>query len=190
MRLAAPLTAALLAAALPATAALTQYGATLTGARENPPNLSTATGSILVTVDDVADTMLVQTSFAGLVGGSASASHIHCCVAAPNNVGVAVGMPGFPASTSASYDHLFDMTDTAVYSAAFVTNFGGGTALGAFDALVANMNSGTAYFNIHNATYPGGEIRGFLTPVPEPQTYALMLAGLAGIALAARRRSA
>jgi hypothetical protein len=40
--------------------------------------------------------------------------------------------------------------------------------------LMANLASGNAYFNIHSTTFGGGEIRAFVTAVPEPQTYALM----------------
>jgi len=57
------------------------------------------------------------------------------------------------------------------------------------DALLA----GNAYFNIHTSYDPAGEIRGQMiavTPVPEPETYALMLAGLGLVGWAARRRRA
>jgi len=175
------------AAALPA-AAVTVYQATLAGPTENPPNASPATGLFTVTVDEVAMTFAVDTSFDGLIGGPAAAAHIHCCVAPPENTGVAVGMPGFPAVTSGIYSQLFNGADASIYSGSFVTNFGGGTAEGAFAALVDGMNAGTAYFNIHNATFPGGEIRGFLHAIPEPETYALMLLGLAAVGLAAKRR--
>ena len=50
------------------------------------------------------------------------------------------------------------------------------------------MSASTAYFNIHTTAFAGGEIRGFLAPIPEPETYALMLAGLAAVGVAARRR--
>ncbi len=40
------------------------------------------------------------------------------------------------------------------------------------------MRNGQAYFNIHTQSFAGGEIRGFLTPVPEPQTYQLLAMGL------------
>ena len=176
-----------LGTALPA-AAVTLFTTTLTGSGENPPNASGATGTALVTIDDVLMTMRVETTFAGLIGGNATAAHIHCCTAAPANIGVATGLPAFPAATSGTYDHLFDMTDSSVYSTSFLTNFGGGTAAGAFSALVLGLNSGTAYLNIHDAVYPVGEIRGFLHAIPEPETYALMLAGLAAIGVAARRR--
>ena len=64
----------------------------------------------------------------------------------------------------------------------------GGTAKSAFDALLAGMNAGTAYANIHTSVHPGGEIRGFLAPIPEPETYAMFLAGLALMGAVARRR--
>ena len=43
-----------------------------------------------------------------------------------------------------------------------------------------------AYLNVHTNFRPGGEIRGFLQPIPEPSTFAL--AGVALLALAVRRR--
>lgn len=45
--------------------------------------------------------------------------------------------------------------------------------------------------NIHNAVFPGGEIRGQLlqvTAVPEPGTWAMLAAGLGLVGLIARRR--
>lgn len=189
MRLRSLLAAGLFAVvvAMPA-AAVTLYTTALTGANENPSNASPATGTALVTIDELLMTMRVEVTFAGLIGGNASAAHIHCCTAAPANVGVATGLPGFPGTTSGAYDHLFDMTNSSVYSAAFLANFGGGTAAGAFNALVLGLDSGMAYLNIHNAAYPGGEIRGFLHAIPEPQTYALMAVGLVALGWVTRRR--
>jgi hypothetical protein len=50
------------------------------------------------------------------------------------------------------------------------------------------MNNGTAYTNIHNAEFPGGEIRGQITPTPEPGTLLLLGTGAAGMASLVRRR--
>ena len=45
-------------------------------------------------------------------------------------------------------------------------------AAGARDApfIGLGVESGKAYLNIHTAAFPGGEIRGFLTPAPEPSS--------------------
>jgi hypothetical protein len=51
------------------------------------------------------------------------------------------------------------------------------------------MLAGEAYLNIHTTTFGGGEIRGFLTAVPEPSTWAMMILGFAGVGFMAYRRS-
>ena len=57
--------------------ATTVFSATLLGSNETPPNASTATGTALVTLSG--DTLSVTETFSGLIGGTASAAHIHCC---------------------------------------------------------------------------------------------------------------
>ena len=180
-----------LAAALPAAAHDAQYRATLTGTAEIPSNASPATGNALITVDFDTLMMDVQISFAGLIG-TTTASHIHCCTTTPGsaNVGVATTLPtftGFPSGvTSGNYDHVFDMSLASSYNPAFVT--AQGSVSNAFNALVAGMETGNAYLNIHTTQFPGGEIRGLVTQVPEPETYALMAVGLGVLGLVARRR--
>ena len=94
---------------------------------------------------------------------------------------------GFPAGVQAgTYDHTFDMTLASSYNPAFVTSQGGIDE--AFDALVSSFDAGTAYLNIHTSVFPTGEIRGFLQPIPEPQSWVLMAAGLALVGWATRRQ--
>jgi hypothetical protein len=52
--------------------------------------------------------------------------------------------------------------------------------------LLAGMAANETYFNIHTTQFPNGEIRGFLVAAPEPGT--LLMAALAFVGLAARRR--
>ncbi|MDP1645932.1 MAG: CHRD domain-containing protein [Thiobacillus sp.] len=163
------------------------YTASLTGSAENPPNASPGTGFAYVEYDAPTHQLRVKVDFENLIG-TTTAAHIHCCVDAPGNIGVATTTPtfsGFPAGvTSGSYDQTFDLTLPASFNAAFIT--ANGSVAGAEAALATGLDAGRAYFNIHTTFRPGGEIRGFLAAVPEPAT--LPLLGLGVVSLLAVRR--
>jgi hypothetical protein len=68
---------------------------------------------------------------------------------------------------------------------------GGSNVPVTFVPLLADLQAGLAYVNIHTAAHGGGEIRGQLTQVsavPETSTYAMLAAGLGVIGFVARRR--
>ena len=183
------------AVALPVAANEIVYYTDLSGAAESPPNASAGTGWTRVTIDFDLITMRVEASFADLMGLT-TVAHIHCCTASPltGTAGVALAtggiLPGFPLGvTSGSYTRVIDLTQTSNYSGSFVTG-SGGTAAGAEARLISNLSSGQAYFNIHSSTYGSGEIRAFVAVVPEPATTGMLLAGLAALGVAARRRTA
>ncbi len=183
---------AAIAAAVPATAHEIVYKAQLLGSSEVPAAATPGYGMAKVTIDLDLVTMRLETTFADLLG-NVSAAHIHCCVLPGSNVGVATQTPSFidfPTGVKAgSYDKTFDMALASSYNATFITN-NGGTTGSAFNALVAGLDMGKAYVNIHTSMFPGGELRALLMPVPEPETYAMMLAGLGVLGWAARRRRA
>lgn len=177
-----------------ANASVFQYDAFLDGPSESPPNASPGTGFAIVDYDNVSHTLLVDVTFSGLLG-TTTASHIHAATASPGTgtAGVATTTPyftGFPIGvTSGSYVNTLDLTLSSSYNPAYITANGGTTA-SAEAALALAMADGEAYLNIHTSVVPGGEIRGFLTLVPEPSGAALLGLGAAILAWAGRRRTA
>ena|SRR5688500_9425191 len=180
------------AVAMPAAAETIIYTAELNGSSEEPSNMSPALGTATVTIDTELHTMRVEESFSGLLAET-TASHIHCCTSVPNTglAGVATPMPAFPGFplgvTAGSHDQTLDMNVDSSYNPPFLAA-NGGSAVNAFNTLVAGLDSGTAYANIHTSEFPGGEIRGFLAPIPEPESYAMLLGGLGLLSVMVRRR--
>jgi hypothetical protein len=159
--------------AMPAHAVTVVFVAGLSGPAESPPVASPGTGFASVAFDDVAGSVTVHVDFGGLLAPT-TAAHLHCCTTMPftGTAGVIVGFTGFPTGVTAGmYDHVF-VPAPAVFATALT---------GAMD--------GKAYVNVHSSMFPGGEIRGFLMPVPEAGSAALMLLGLAGVGWVARKRA-
>jgi hypothetical protein len=179
----------LFASPMTAQAAVFIFDTTLSGGLEVPPNSSTGTGSAIVTLDTVMQTLSVNMSFSGLSSGT-TAAHIHCCAPPHQNAIVATTTPrftGFP--TGVTSDPLFsvtlDLTSTSSYNPMFITA-NGGTVASAEAVLIAGIEAGNSYLNIHTDNFPGGEIRGVLTPLPA--TLPLFATGLVGLGLLGWRR--
>ncbi len=179
-------------ASLSTTAVAQTWNATMNGAKEAPSNTSGGTGFALLTYNNLTNLLTITGSFSGLTGTTSSA-HLHCCTATAltGTVGVATTTPsfvGFPLNvTGGSFNLVLDLTFTSSYNPAFVT-LSGGTLVAAGARLIQGLNDGTAYFNIHTTQFAGGEIRSFVTTVPEPSTVVLLAGGLAGVGFMARRR--
>lgn len=196
-------TAALVAlslSAIPASADIIRWEATLTPDQEiAPPDITgfNPTGSATVQFDDVSNILGIDFSWSGLTG-DATAAHIHCCVVSPpGNAGVVLGFwnppPDVARPPDGAYSNSWDLDVDDPFTAAFVTANGGTPLLafvtGLMPALSAGMPGlGQAYFNIHTAQNSAGEIRGDIIPaqVPEPASVLLLMSG---VALACRRRS-
>lgn len=171
--------AAALAAPIAANAVVTTFSLNLTGAMEVPPVNSPAVGSATVAIDSTAGLIDVNLVALGLAG-MFSAAHIHNAMVGENG--------------------------PVVYDLGANADFSGPVTVGGFDvpnshALVlddASIDMTLAqgiqqqpwnyYINLHTDAYPDGELRGQLAPIPEPETYAMMLAGLGIVGWAAARR--
>ena len=94
-----------------------------------------------------------------------------------------------PQPATGSFTSTFDLDLDNPFRAVFLAAHGG-TVDSAFAALMAAMNTGFAYFNIHTALFPGGEIRGNITPaqVPEPATLLLLTIGAGAVGVRRFRR--
>jgi hypothetical protein len=153
---------------------------------------SAGSGEATVELDPVANLLSISFDFQDLTGPT-TVAHIHCCVLVPGTgtAGVATypgTFPGFPSGvTSGSFSTTIDLSNTASYTATFLT-LAGGTAEGAEAFLLANMLDGRAYLNVHTTFAPGGEIRGFLRAAPEPGTLFLVTAGIGTVILRRRRQ--
>ncbi len=106
----------------------------LAGTQESPSNASIATGNVTVLLDKISNEVFLTADFTGLAA-NASAAHIHSGAAGTNGSVVVSLSPTL--STAGS------INGSAVVSAAFA------------DMMVL----GLSYVNIHNPSFPGGEIR-------------------------------
>lgn len=151
------------ACAAPAGAASYNLFTFLDGAQSG--TLSPATGAGTLTYDDVSNLLTWNIGFTvDSLLAAETVSHFHGPAAAGVNAGVQIGLPtGSPKIGNATLS----------------------------EAQEADLLGELWYINVHTGLHPGGEIRGQILLVPEPATYALMLAGLGLVGwVAARRRGA
>lgn len=114
-------------------------GLMLTGAQEVPANGSSATGIANVSYNKKTKRLSYYLSWNGLAG-TPTGAHIHGPAA-----------PGVNAPVIHNFFSLIPTTTSGAFSNSVV-----------FDEVVlkeADLLNGLYYFNIHNATFPGGEIR-------------------------------
>jgi len=158
----------ILAAASPMASATTiLFTISMNGSQETPPNASGAAGGGIASFDTATNMINLSVFFAGLAA-PATASHIHD------------GAPGVPGAVIVSFVPFTP-------AATFGSIVGGPLAFPVAD--IPDLMAGNTYFNIHDAVFPGGEIRGQLIPavVPEPSTLVLLGLGTLGLAVARRR---
>lgn len=131
---------------LTARAQVVELRATINAAQETPASTSAATGAAVMLYDVTANTFDLVVTINNF-SNTATLSHIH--EAAP---GVAGGVV-----TNLGGEAVYTRTGNTL-TATFRGIVHGGTKL--------TLIQGGAYFNIHSAQFPGGEVRGQLIPQP------------------------
>jgi hypothetical protein len=141
-----------------------EFRTKLSGLRENPIHITTGNGEFRAEVSADGARVDYELTYRDLGGGPATGSHIH--LGAPWTNGPIVvhfcgtgGKPACPAEGT-TLQGSFTAADV---QAAPDNNLAAGDLAG----LLRAMRAGVTYVNVHNATFPGGEIRGQLKRVHE-----------------------
>ena len=127
------------------------------------PVSSVATGEFEAKIDDSADTITYEITYADLEG-TVTQSHIHFGQRSVNG-GISAWLcetatnPSPSASTPACLAPGGTVTGT-ITPLEVVGPTGQGIAPGEFEELVAAIRAGRAYANVHSSKFPGGEVRG------------------------------
>ena len=130
----------------------------LTGYQETPAISSSGTGSFRARIDEDGPVIFYELVYSGLVA-PATVAHIHLGWRGSAG-GISAflcggsGKPACPAGTTT------EATVTGMITAADVIGPASqGIANGEIDELIAGIRAGVTYVNVHNVTYPSGEIR-------------------------------
>ncbi len=195
------LVAGVLAAPMMANAVVYQFNATLNGANEvGTPSAAAATGIATLSYDTFGTLSLADDKYSfsmsvfGLPLAGATGFHIHGAATPIENGPVRVFLDTAPFLSLNSGGTLLvggsGVPAPVLIAATPVSGVNAGHPAMSF---LDMLQGGLAYVNVHTVANPTGAVRGQLVQVaaiPEPETYALLLAGLGLVGGAvARRRS-
>ena len=162
-------------------------GPGLTPGSEIPPNATSASGfeQAPITYDDTTHQMTINIRFDNL-SGTFTAAHIHGPATTIQNASILYDLGSFVSTFNAGTSGFIESPPISG-PALTLTDNPNGSGFTIADQ-ESQLLSGLWYINVHDTAFPGGEIRGQLTPVPEPQSYAFA-AGVVLLGFALTRRS-
>lgn len=135
--------------------------AVLTSYQEVSTLSTTGRGEFQAKINEDETEIDYELSYSDLEGGNSTAAHIHLGRPGVNGGVIAFlcgggDKPPCPPATGGTVIGTID-------AAAVIGPAAQGIAAGEIDELIAAMRAHATYVNVHNATYPGGEIRGAVT---------------------------
>ncbi len=167
------------------------FEANLSGDQEVPPVTSLASGSAELTLNDAQTELEILISIVGLDldgnqtpggdGDNVVAAHIHRAPAGDNG-DVVFGF--ISPNNDLNNDLVIDAAAGTIFS---IWDLGEGNNTTLADELPNLLNEGL-YINIHTPSFPGGELRGQISPavaISEPAVLTLFGVGLFGLGLSA-----
>ncbi|MBI4283230.1 MAG: CHRD domain-containing protein [Chloroflexi bacterium] len=132
----------------------TSFKAVLSGTDEVPPAATMATGEAAFTLSPNGLALTYVLTVSGIT--DATAAHIHL---APAGVSGPVVAPLFAGPQPGTFSGILAQGTITAESLT-------GLLLGKpLSALIAEINAGNAYVNVHTTVHPAGEIRGQVRPV-------------------------
>jgi hypothetical protein len=149
----------------------TEITGMLSGAQEVPPNsITPATGTFSgdLEVNGSMALLTFTVTYSDLIGGLVLGANFHDAPAGSNGPDVRDYDPAPFTSPDGSFMGTWSSSDAQPLT----------------PALVSDLLSGNIYFDIQTQQFPAGEIRGQLTPVPEPSSLGLAVGIGVGLALA------
>lgn len=197
------LAVAALAVPFAASATIFQFTASLNGANEVQGSANQGFGSASLKYYDQGTPSLADDRFDFVMsaiglGSAATAYHIHGAATVTENAPVRIGLDAAPFVTLVNAGGTLVVTGNNVVAPVLIAATGTGPFAGVANAghpamsFLQMLQSGLAYVNVHTAAQPSGAIRGQLVQVaaivPEPETYGMMLVGIALMGVVVRRR--
>jgi hypothetical protein len=134
--------------------AATSFQAHASGREEVPPNPSRAQGQATFRLSRDGDALRYRLIVANIQ--NVTQAHIHLAPVGQNGGVVAWLYPGSPPAQLIPGRSQGVLGEGTITSADLVGSLAGGS----LDDLLAALESGGAYVNVHTSQYPGGEVRG------------------------------
>ena len=162
--------AASLMLAAPADAVVVPLNAHLTGCQEVPPVSTAAQGFAYMPYDMSARKFSLNVDVTGITLDQLTGSHIYLGALGANGSAIydLDGPSSWYSDTNGIHLRLTDLTFPTQYE--------------------SDLLAGNTYINVNTAQYPAGEIRGQLSPIPEPATLAYVAFGAAPMLITLKRR--